>query len=345
MANELDKYKILSNHLVKTGFMDLYDELVDKIIIHNVEKIEDKLIFYTNIDTIEVPIASTLNELDNVIIDGATSGDILVYDGSNWVSQSQDTALEYIRTEDSYRFSDIKSSDLTSVISALDAILYPYKTPSFSSFSILSQDTTLEYGQELIPAIGKIVTFGWDTSNLENISDNGYTILDVTGSTILATGIPKADITRAVSIMYRIAYTTTTSHVFQIFTQSTKNITFYRNFSVNWRPNMYWGVSSDTSLTSATVRNLASSNLTTSAIGTYTMNGDGKYIYFVCPSSFGALIEEDGSGSKFLVGNLQNSAFIRTTLNYTNTYNHTETYYVYRSTTVQYGSSIEIKIT
>ena len=108
---------------------------------------------------------------------------------------------------------------------------------------------------------------------------------------------------------------------------------------------MFWGYSASLTLDSNTVRDLQNSKLSNTASGVYNLNGNGAYIYFVCPVSYGALIDEDGSNSKFIVGNLPNSAFIRTNLNYTNSYNLTINYYVYRTSTIQYGQNIEIKIT
>ena len=79
-------------------------------------------------------------------------------------------------------------------------------------------------------------------------------------------------------------------------------------------------------------------------IQSFTMDGNGEYIWVVMPQSFGKVIESDGSNSKFIVGGLANSAWQLLSTNYTNSYNHTEPYYLYRTTTVQSGTRIKIEI-
>ena len=67
----------------------------------------------------------------------------------------------------------------------MDGLLYPYQYPSFSSFSISGQATTLECGI----VISDNKTFTWVTSNPSNIKSNTISILDVTNSQTLASGL------------------------------------------------------------------------------------------------------------------------------------------------------------
>lgn len=343
MANELDYLKIYKEHLIKTGFSENFNKFID-IAIYSIEYLVDQQIlrYKTNISEIDIPFNISLGNLSNVETSNATSGSILVYNGSEWIAQNQSDALNYTRTEQSTRFTDIKN--VSSVYDALDAILYPYQEPTFSNFYISNKATILELGQEL-SSVSDMFTFVWATTNSQNISDTGYNILDVTGSKTLATSIDTTSSMVNIDIDYQILSNSISSYIFQINTQNTNNDTFSKNYTISWRPRMFWGYSPDSSLTSTTIRDLQNSNLVLSANGTYNIDGNGEYIYFVVPQSFGSLIDEDGSNSRFLVGNLPNSSFVRVSINYVNTYNHTEAYYVYRTSTVQYGQNIEIKIT
>ena len=74
------------------------------------------------------------------------------------------------------------------------------------------------------------------------------------------------------------------------------------------------------------------------------MDGNGEYIWIAMPQSFGLAINPDGTQSKFVVGGLANSAWEVFTTNYTNSFGHIEPYYLYRTTTVQFGTGISIII-
>ena len=64
-----------------------------------------------------------------------------------------------------------------------DLLLYPYQTPSFSSFSV-NISSPVEVGYTI--AAGN-KTFTWTTTNSSNIAPNSVTITDTTDSIVLAT--------------------------------------------------------------------------------------------------------------------------------------------------------------
>jgi hypothetical protein len=62
------------------------------------------------------------------------------------------------------------------------------------------------------------------------------------------------------------------------------------------------------------------------------------------PTSFGKAIESDGSNSRFIVGGLANSFWTLFTVNFTNQFGFTSSYYLYRSNTIAFGTAIKIDI-
>lgn len=344
----LDYLKILKEHLIRTGFQDKYNELLDLVIYDVQNDGNGNLVFYTNIDTITIPFSTTLNQLTDVDLSAATSGDVLTFDGTNWIAAPFGSSFS--SSTPSTRFTDIQG--VSSVEDALLQILYPYQSPTFASFSINSQVTTLELGQE-VSSSGTNKTFAWSLTNLANISTiDGFNIVDTTASQTLASVIlPNSTTSRTITIPYQIVRTTNgATYTFTISSKDTRNNTFSRQYSITWRPRIFYGVSALTSLTSnAQVEALAvsptgGSRLVSSIVQSFTVSGNSLYIYIVMPVSFGKAINEDGGSSRFVVGGLSNSAWSITPFTYTNSYGHAENYYVYRSSTIQAGTNIQINI-
>jgi hypothetical protein len=349
MMGELDILKILKNHLVRTGFMEHYNNLVDVVIYDVQNDGNGNLVFYTNVKTITIPFASNLGDLGDVDSSNSTSGDVLVFNGSNWTNQP----FEYIRPNFSTRpeLSDV--GEITSIHMALDKILYPFVNPSFTSLSIQGVSSILELGDCISTSSGGVNTFQWGMSTINNISDtDGYTITDLTASTTLDTNIlPKTTTTKAINIPYGICKTTNgATHSFRIQGKNTQNQFFSINVTYTWRPRIFWGtnpnaiVLSDNEINGLSASNTGGTKLATSLAQTFLMDGNGEYIWIVIPQSFGLAINPNGTQSKFIVGGLANSSWEVFSTTFTNTFGHSELYYLYRSSTIQFGIGIDIKI-
>lgn len=351
MAGELNLLKILKEHLVRTGFQEKYNELVD-IVIFDVENDGNgNLVFSTNLNNIIVPLdsPSTLGDLTDVDVTGATAGMALIYDGSDWVATDIVTSaeLEYVRPDFSTRPELTDVGNITSVIDALDKILYPYEFPSFSAFTINSKPNTLELGQDLIQSGGENVTFSWSVSKINNISTTiGYDIRDVGNSVDLITNIlPRTTTSSLVNVPTQIVKTSNgASHQFRITGTNTQNSTFNRLKTYTWRPRRFWGTSSNGgALNSAQILALPSSNTGGSELSgnrqkSWSMDGNGEYIHYYWEASL-------GDTPQILVGNLPNSAWTKYTVSFTNAYGHTTNYIGYVTNTIQFGTGISLEFT
>lgn len=344
---ELDPLKIIRENLVRTGFMDKYNELVD-VVIYKVETDGSNLIFYTNVDTTIIPLTSSISQLLDVELTNSTSGQVLLYDGNKWVNTNFNPSdLEYIRPDQSTRpeLSDV--GDITSITQALDKILYPYQEPVFSSFTITGKPNTLELGQGLISIGGENVTFSWGVTNILNISTTtGYDINDTTGSNLLDSNIlPNTTTSKSINIPNQIVKTSNgETHLFTIIGTNTNNDSFTRNKSYIWRPRRLWGTSpnggalNNSEILSLTGTNTGGSELSDTRTKTWSMDGNGEYLHYYWEESIG-----DTNG--ILVGNLPNTAWTKHTVSFENQYGHVTNYIGYVTNTIQFGTNISIQFT
>lgn len=341
------------NDMVYTGFQRKHNDL-RLTTVHNVYlDISTNEIVYQR-DSGDIRVSNEIDGLSNVNTLGATSGMSLVFNGSNWYATNiANSTLSYVRNIPSTRsgFSDILNT--SSIIDALDKILYPYQFPNFPTFIIPAKQTTLELGQYLSTSSGGVEIFNWTISTISNVSlTYGFTILDITNSYTLATGLlPNTLTTSSINIPYSIRKTTTNqTHVFRIQTKNTQNNLFSKDMTITWKPKIFWGTSPlSTALNSAQIIALPSSptggsKLTDSIQNSFTMNGNGEYIWFVMPSTFGYAINPDGSSSRILVGGLANSFWDVFTVSFTNSQGYTQNYYAYKSKTVSFGTNVKIQI-
>jgi hypothetical protein len=214
-----------------------------------------------------------------------------------------------------------------------DALLYPYQTPSFTSFFIASQSTSLEVGTILT---GGIRTFNWSTSNQGNIVYNSISIIDVTNNNVLGNNLNNTGAT-GLPIGSDISKTTNTSHQWKIEATNTKGNNFSRTYNVNWYWGLYYGESSNTILTGNEVSSLRVKQLTNTITGNYVyLAGGFKYIAHV--STLGTLTSFVDSDTGFAVP--FESPYV---ISVTNINGITIDYKVYRST-YQLGSSISINM-
>ena len=220
------------------------------------------------------------------------------------------------------------------------SLLYPYMTPSITSFNISGLSTTREVGATISSGS---YTFLWSTSYSGNILPNTTIIDDITSSTNLITGTAN-DGTAALSIS-TITNSSPGSHTWGISMTITNLSTISANFSVYWYWRMFYGNSTNTTLTGVQAQSLSGSSLTSTFLGTYTYAGGG-YKYFVIPDSFPnvnlfrdfntnlAVAMSDSSDGYSTV----RGSYTCLLVNITNVNNVTTSYRIYRSKNILNGS-------
>jgi len=210
------------------------------------------------------------------------------------------------------------------VASILQQITSPYINPAFTSFA-LSGISTQEVGEK----ISGVQSFTWAISTVDNVQANSINITDVTNVLSLVTG---HSVTSPASYDFNeypdsgLVYETPASNVWKIQGTNTESVTFSRNLTVNWEWRRHWGISANTSLTSAQILALTSSDLSTVGTGTFTFAAT-NYKYFCIPSSFTQPTSFIDSATGFAV-DMQPAV----TVSVTNIYGVVTNYSVYRST-------------
>lgn len=88
--NVLDYLKMIGANEVYTGFRDKYNVLVDKTIYDVTANVDSTsgtvLTFYTNVGNIVVSVPVSLASLSDVKLTGALPGQVIVYNGTNWIN-------------------------------------------------------------------------------------------------------------------------------------------------------------------------------------------------------------------------------------------------------------------
>lgn len=106
--------------------------------------------------------------------------------------------------------------------------------------------------------------------------------------------------------------------------------------TVAFRQRRWWGTDFNATASSGLILSLANNEFSTSRAKSFTIDGDGEYIYYAYPSSFGL--------ATFTVNGLLNTAWTLTVVSHTNASGFTENYNVYRTNTVQNGTGINIVV-
>lgn len=159
-----------------------------------------------------------------------------------------------------------------------DFLLYPYATPTFSSFSISGQSSPVEVGT----TISGTKTFSWATTNSSNVSANTITIRDVGNSTNLGTGLAN-DGMQSLPLMASIQKTSQSSHTWRITGYDSQGDSFTRDSIVYWYWKIYYGTSSSTTLTTGQITGLTSSVLGIDSDRTYSFAAS-NYKYIAVPN-------------------------------------------------------------
>jgi len=228
-------------------------------------------------------------------------------------------------------------------------MLVSYLAPAFTSFSISGQSTAVEVGTTLSGS----KTFTWSTSNSTNINTNSISILDITGSTTLASGL--ANTGSHASTIATVTNNTPASYQWQVQGTNTHSSVFSSNFSVNWYYRSFYGTSASSNLNAAAIQALTSNALESGFAGTYSFAA-GNYKFICYADAFGSPTASTGfkdTSTGFVVAmatstddaffsNIQNGWYYGL-VSVTNGLGVTENYRVYR-TQNSLGGSINIQV-
>lgn len=167
-------------------------------------------------------------------------------------------------------FNSVSMSDMWT------SLLYPYQVPAFTAFSI-GQSSPIEVGT----IVGASLNCTWSTSNSSNVQVNSLVITDVTRAITLASGLAN-DGSETVA-QTPVSYSTSASNTWRIVLTDTHLNTHNSSVTVSWRWRAFWGLNSNSTLTEAQIKALASNALTTGIAGTYSMGATGYK--FICISA------------------------------------------------------------
>lgn len=164
----------------------------------------------------------------------------------------------------------------------LQTMLVPYINPAFSSFTMSGQATTVEVGTTISGS--KSFAFGLSTPG--NVSANTLAILDVTGGTTLASGLPVTSPQSATLVSATL--NAPGSYSWRGRATNTQSVQFFSsNFTVTWQWRVYAGTSTNVTLTAGQIQALASNALQAGFGATYSLAAGG-YKYFAWPNSMGS---------------------------------------------------------
>jgi len=194
--------------------------------------------------------------------------------------------------------------------------------------SILDRIEALEYVPQSITSF---------TNNVNNV-EKGSTVTSITFSFSFNKTPTSASINNGIGTVTGSSKTATvslTSSTTFTLTASDGTTTVTANTSVNVLNKAYWGISANTTLNNSQVLALANNDLTSTKNRTITLDGGGDYIYYCYPASFG--------DATFTIGGL-GVTLIKTTLTVTNALGDATLYNIYRTSSVQFGTGIQIQI-
>jgi len=135
-----------------------------------------------------------------------------------------------------------------------DTLLYPYTNPTFTTFSILGQATSLEVGATIS---GGPKTFSWNITYSGNVKPNTVKIKNLATAAIIST--PASGMTNDGTEVISISSVTKNvagSQTWTAYATTKKNVTIARNFTVTWYNRRYYGTSTLTALTASDITGL-----------------------------------------------------------------------------------------
>lgn len=204
---------------------------------------------------------------------------------------------------DKIMYTTSSDSSISTVKDALDKLLYSDLVINLTC----NKSTTVEKGENLTS-----IMFEWTYSK------------GITSQTFNGESIDKAER----SYLYSGPLTADKTFILKA-NDGTKDFT--KNISFSFLNGVYWGVSTEKTYDSTFVRSLSKA-LSKTKNKTITVDcGEGQYIYYCIPSSFGT--------PNFTVGGFSGGFSKVSTIQYTNMYNHTESYDIWKSTNSGLGTT------
>lgn len=190
-------------------------------------------------------IKNNLSELLDVAITSPLNEEVLTYDSTinKWINKAVVSSSGGTGTYELDSPSTVTVGGLSSGYNlygkGIDVILRDmlvvYQPPTFDTFTITSQDTTIEVGT----ALSGTKTFTWSTTDSTNVSPNTIKITNVNTSTDLSTGLAN-DGSEAISIG-TIANSTPISQVFRIAGTNTNSGTFTKDYTIVSKYPIFYG--------------------------------------------------------------------------------------------------------
>ena len=107
------------------------------------------------------------------------------------------------------------------------------------------------------------------------------------------------------------------------------------NTTVSFQNKRFWGTNASTSVVDNDIKAMTQ-EFATSRNKSFTINGNGQYIYYCYPATFGI--------ATFTVNGLLSTAWTLTVQTFTNAQGYSSSYNVYRTNTVQFGTGISIVV-
>lgn len=201
-------------------------------------------------------------------------------------------------------------SIITTIQEQIDGLLY--LSPVITSF-------TNNINNVIKGSIITNLTLNWATNKVMLYSSINQGIGDVTG--LNSKSITGQNITSNKTFTLTVGDLTNTAS---------------RTTSITFSNKRFSGTSLESDLLLLDIDSLQNSELSDSRLQTRTFIGDGGYMVFAYPSSFGV--------ASFIVNGLTNNAFTTLVKNYTNEKGFTEQYRLYRTDFNQYGNlTIQVK--
>lgn len=163
----------------------------------------------------------------------------------------------------------------------IERMVYAYLPPSFSSFGISGQATTIEVGASFSGS----KSFTWNTSNSDNVQSNSIRVRNVNTNTLIATGL-----TNDGSESIDIGTITNTSPISQSFRAEGINTNAVQFNSSNFTVNSIYPYFYGRSVTAPVVNNsliTGGTKVVASSSGTLniTFNAVYEYLWFAHPAS------------------------------------------------------------
>lgn len=211
---------------------------------------------------------------------------------------------------DNISYTYVEDTSVNSVQAALDKLLYV--APQITSFT--NSIGTVEIGQTIAS-----VTLNWSL----NKAMSTVTLTDVGAIT------PTSTVTKLLTGL------NLTGNKSYTLTAGDGASTVSRSTTISFAHKRYWGVSATTNPTSADVLALSQEFASGKGQGR-SMDGQGKYLYFAYPASWG--------DASFKVNGLQSTAWTKSVIAFTNASGNTTNFNVYRSNTIQNGTGIQVEV-